>query len=349
MERLKPEEFLEQGNDYPIIDVRTPAEFEQGHIPGAFNIPIFSNEERVIIGTLYKKKGKEEAVEKGLEFVGPKMAGFVRKAKKLAGNKKRILVHCWRGGMRSGSMAWLFETAGLEVAVLAGGYKAYRNLVLSEIDKPRRYVILSGMTGTGKTELLHVLHENGSQIIDLEGLANHKGSAFGAIGEDPQPTTEQFANNLYVVMSALDPDKPTWIEDECRSIGRVFVPDELYVKMKIAPRVLILLSREVRIRRLVQDYGGFPIEELKASIEKIKKRLGGLKTKEALAALDENDLSVAADISLAYYDKAYTYDLTLCEEDNVRKLPLEDDDFQKWLPKIVEMGAEVCTRRIENL
>ena len=205
--------FLELGKELPIVDVRTPAEFEQGHIPGAHNIPLFSNEERAVVGTLYKKQGKDIATIKGLEFVGPNMANFAKQAKKLAVDNK-ILVHCWRGGMRSASMAWLFNTVGLDAQTLEGGYKAYRQYIRASFEWPYKVVILGGLTGSGKTDILKEMHKMGAQFVDLEGTAHHRGSSFGQIGQGTQPTNEQFENNLAEVWIKQDAEEIIWLEDE---------------------------------------------------------------------------------------------------------------------------------------
>ncbi|WP_462317487.1 tRNA 2-selenouridine(34) synthase MnmH [Marinilabilia sp.] len=311
---LSPSKFLKASEKYPVVDVRTPAEFAQGHIPGAINLPIFSNEERAVVGTFYKKEGRNEAVLKGLEFVGPKMAGFARKAENLAVDGS-ILVHCWRGGMRSGSMAWLFRTAGLKAGVLEGGYKAYRAHFRSELESQKwNFVVIGGPTGSGKTDVLYALAEKGEQVLDLEGLANHKGSAFGALGQPEQPTTEQFENDIHELFLTFDPERVIWVEGESRFIGRVYIPDLLFAQLMQAPLVMYDLNRDLRIERLVKDYGSFENDLLEQSVLKIQKRLGGLRTKQALAALEVNDYHKVADITLQYYDKGYANSLSRRDE-----------------------------------
>jgi len=215
--------FLELSKTNPIIDVRSPGEYEHAHIPGALNLPLFSNEERAEIGTIYKQRGRVKAVQRGLEVVGPKLAGFAKFA--LALQSENILIHCWRGGMRSSSMAWLLETVGINCTLLTGGYKSYRSRVLTSFEKPLKIILLGGYTGSGKTDLIKLLKEQGEQVLDLEGLACHKGSAFGAIGQGEQPSSEQFENLLSLEMEALDGEKVVWIEDESRNVGKVFVPE----------------------------------------------------------------------------------------------------------------------------
>ena len=196
-EVLQIEAFLERALSLPVIDVRSPAEFRQGHIPGAINLPLFDDQERKEVGTLYKQVNREAAIFAGFEFIGKKLADLARQGVKLAGRKKKLLVHCWRGGMRSQSMSWLFETTGISCALLDGGYKSFRKHVREQLALPITLKVLGGKTGSGKTLLLSRIQQLGEQIIDLEALAHHKGSAFGALGEPEQPTTEQFENHLF--------------------------------------------------------------------------------------------------------------------------------------------------------
>ena len=322
---LPVDEFLAEARRFPLVDVRSPGEYLHGHIPGAINIPLFTDEERARVGTLYKQKGAQEALLAGLEIVGPKMPGFVREACLIA-REGRLLVHCWRGGMRSGSFAWLMETAGLQVTTLRSGYKAYRRQVLSAYDLPLQLRIVGGETGSGKTEILQHIARAGEQVLDLEAIAHHRGSAFGALGQEPQPSVEQFENNLYDAFSRLDQSRPIWLEDESRSIGRVYVPNPLWAQMEQAPVYRIRIPQEVRLKRLVRDYGSFPKEELEAAILRISKRLGDLSTRQALEALHEGRLEETARISLAYYDKAYNFPHAKRNYAGVRFVDGEGDD-----------------------
>jgi len=309
MKKISPQELLAQKMQLPLLDVRTPAEFERGHIPGAINLPLFSNDERVIIGTLYKKEGKDVAVEKGLEFVGPKLSIFVKKAKELANNKE-IMLHCWRGGMRSSSMAWLFETAGLRPKVLLGGYKAYRQQVHQDFSERKLdLIVLGGATGSGKTLILHAMQDQGHQIIDLEQLANHKGSSFGAIDEEPQPITEHFENLLHQKILDQDLSKPVWTENESRGIGTVYIPEGFWKQMRMAPLFNISIPKENRLNILTQMYVGKDPSVLIPAFERIRKKLGGQHLNRAIESLHNGDYRTAADIALTYYDKAYGYGL----------------------------------------
>ena len=322
---IKPKEFLKKGIDIPIIDVRSPAEYAQAHIPGAVNLPLFNNEERATVGTIYKQKNKDKAILEGLKIVGPKMAGFVIKAKKISKNNK-ILIHCWRGGMRSGSMAWLFQTTGLNVEILDGGYKAYRQFIKKEFANNANILILSGSTGSGKTDILKELQKLGEQVIDLEGIAHHKGSAFGAIGEKKQNSTEQFENNLYKAWAKLDLKKRIWVEDESKAIGLNHIPEEIFFQMRNSPVVKINVPKEVRIKRLVKEYTNTDKEILIYHLNRIKKRLGPNETKLAIESVRNGDMTYAVDLSLTYYDKAYNYGLLKRELETISELNLNEDN-----------------------
>lgn len=321
-------------DDIVVIDVRTPKEFEQGHIPGAKNLPLFSNEERAKVGTCYKQKGKEEAIHLGLEIVGPKLASFVTTANKLAPNKN-ILIHCWRGGMRSSSMAWLLELSGFKIRILKGGYKAYRNFVLSVFERNYKLKNIGGRTGSGKTGLLYLLKEKGKQIVDLEELAQHKGSAFGNIGYKGQPTSEQFENKLAHALLKLNSNEEIWIEDESRSIGKCFIPLNFWQQLRNAPLYVVKIDDEVRIKKLLIDYGNADKEELAQAILKLEKRLGNEKMKEALQFLEEGNLEEVTKIMLRYYDKAYDHLLTQKETKEIHQINGEGITENQIIEKIL--------------
>ena len=203
VKRINIDEFLELAKSHLIIDVRSPSEYTHAHIPQAQNLPLFSDEERKVIGTAYKQLSRERAIKFGLDYFGPKMRTTIEEVETLAKvsesqthSSTTILVHCWRGGMRSGAVAWLLDLYGFKVFTLEGGYKAYRNWILQQFEKPFNFNIIGGFTGSGKTPLLYGLQKNNKTIIDLEGLANHKGSALGGIGQPPQPSQEMFENLL---------------------------------------------------------------------------------------------------------------------------------------------------------
>ncbi|RAU81535.1 tRNA 2-selenouridine(34) synthase MnmH [Pontibacter arcticus] len=317
---LTVQEFLEKAKQLPILDARAPKEFAVGHIPQAVSFPIFDDEERATVGTAYKQQGHDPAVLLGLDLFGPKMSAFVKQAGKVAQNKE-LLVHCWRGGMRSNAMAWLLDFSGFKVHLLEGGYKTYRHLIQEQFTKPWPILVIGGLTGSGKTDLLPYLQKAGQQSIDLEELASHKGSAFGSINMAPQPSTEHFENLLGTALLALNTQQPLWLEDESTSIGRVQMPKPFYDQMQQAPTLVLEIPREIRIRKLAEEYCQVEKDLLEAAVLKIKKRLGGLATQEALQAIATGDMEKMVEIALVYYDKAYTFELA--HKKHVFTLPLQ--------------------------
>lgn len=327
LEKIDVSRFLDLVENIPVVDVRSPSEYNTGHIPGAFNIPLFDDKERETAGIKYKKEGRSKAIIAGIELAGPKMHLKLQEALKIAKNGK-LLVHCWRGGMRSEAMAWLFLLGDIDTEILNRGYKAYRNYILSALSGKRKTIILGGMTGSSKTLILRHLKKQGQQVIDLEKLANHKGSAFGALGQPPQPSSEYFANLLFNEWKQINKDLPVWIEDESRNIGNVFMPDDFYNNLQDSPTIILLMEVKERLPRLMEEYSTYPPELLKGSIMKISKRLGGDKTKDALDAVDKDDLAKAVEIVLKYYDKAYLYGIKRKNRKNLIYLKTETDDIE---------------------
>lgn len=333
-------EFFSQDRTQPLLDVRTPSEFQQGHIPGAKNLPLFSNEERAEIGTLYKQVSPEKAYLRGLEIAGSQLADYVKLAFRLAPGR-RATVHCWRGGKRSGSLAALLDFSGFEVQVLTGGYKAYRQFVLEQFaNRQLRFVVLGGKTGSGKTETLGFLKEKGEQVIDLERLAHHKGSAFGALGEAAQPTVEQFENDLFEAFSKIDPNRRVWVENESRGIGRVFVPQGFWEQMKSAPLIHVEMPFERRVERLIADYAAFPPAELEECLLKIERKMGGQFMKAALDAFRANDLSKATGIALDYYDKTYLHATSKGNFCQRHELQVSDEPCREIATRLIEFANE---------
>ncbi len=298
------DEFLELRHMLPIADVRSEGEFNAGHIQRAHNIPILNNIERAEVGTTYKQKGKLEAIKTGFRLVGPRIIEIIEEALSVAG-KHELLVHCWRGGMRSSNFSRFVEMVGVKTHVLQGGYKAYRQKALESFSQPFQFVLIGGYTGSGKTEILSGLQKAGEQVINLENLASHKGSAFGGLMRDPQPTTEQFQNNLFEEILRLDINKRIWIEDESIAIGQIFLPDAFWHRMGNCPVVEIDVKKESRIERLVKEYGTADPKEFLSAMEKITKRLGGQHFQAAKTKLEEGDMHAVIDILLTYYDKTY--------------------------------------------
>ena len=327
-------EFLASGP--PVLDVRSPGEFGRGHIPGAVSMPLFGDAERAVVGTLYKQQGRDAAVLEGLRIVGPKLAGLVEQAREQA-PEGRIAVHCWRGGERSASVAWLLDKAGFpEVVTLRGGYKAFRRYVLASFEQPLPLCVLGGYTGTGKTQLLGLLKERGEQVVDLEALAHHKGSSFGALGEEPQPTTEHFENRLWRALTELDPKRTIWVEDESQRIGRVVLPDAFFRQLRDARLLFVDRPIELRAERLVKDYGSYDRAELAAAVERIRKRIGPQHCKTALEALDAGDLRTVALITLRYYDKTYAFGASKRDLGKVERIQVKGPDISDIATRILQ-------------
>ncbi|HMC99604.1 MAG TPA: tRNA 2-selenouridine(34) synthase MnmH, partial [Ferruginibacter sp.] len=319
------------------LDVRSPGEYTHAHIPGAHNLPLFSDEERKEVGTRYKQISREAAIKIGLDYFGVKMRKMVEAVEQLTGNsqlareswqplegkahdKNGVLVHCWRGGMRSAAVAWLLELYGFNVYLLVGGYKAYRKWVLAQFEHAYSFRIIGGYTGSGKTLLLRELGKQGNQIIDLEALASHKGSAFGALGEMPQPKQEMFenmlANALFATRCPLGGEQQLntsndqqagaiFIEDESQRIGNLQIPMALWYTMRKSPVYFVDIPFEERLDYITRDYGKHEKEKLVNAVIRIQKRLGGLDTRNAINFLVENNFKECFRILLNYYDKWY--------------------------------------------
>ena len=323
----------------PIIDVRSPSEYSKGHWPGAINIPLFTNSEREIIGKSYKKESRLKAIFNGLKITMPKTTKFLEiimqaTSKQVKGNKS-LRIYCWRGGMRSNSFAWLARTIGIKTYLLKGGYKNYRKWVLNQFESDLPIRLIGGKTGTGKTDLLNYINDKKIFVIDLEGIANHRGSSFGSLGMKRQPSTQQFENILAESLDKFHESNAIeiWLEAESSNLGKCRIPNSLYKKMKKAPIIEIIKTKNERIENLVNVYSQNSQTELKEAVNRISKRLGPQRTKEALVAIETKDWSEACKAMLDYYDKCYEYELDKIK--NINTIDLSGLSLKLSLIKIL--------------
>ncbi|WP_297229041.1 tRNA 2-selenouridine(34) synthase MnmH [uncultured Desulfovibrio sp.] len=376
----------------PLLDVRSPAEFQTAHIAGARNLPLFSDEERARVGTAYARQGQEAATLLALRLVGGRLADMVETARQLCPPQpltadaaavlaaspsarcaasspvpdhafpplpeapslpgRHVLLHCWRGGLRSRSVGWLLESCGFTVHLLRGGYRAFRAHVRKELARPRPVLILGGMTGCGKTDILHALADRGEQIIDLEGLANHRGSAFGAVAlSGGQPGNEAFENDLFEQWRTLDPRRPVWLEDESRRIGHVTLCEEFFRHIDTSPLLVVDLPQPLRIRRLVSIYGGTSpdsppepavAEALCAALQKLRRRLGSEACTRCCELVRAGRLDEAAGRVLHYYDKCYAHQQAQRSGRLLGRLTCEEDAPQETARRLTLLVAEVA-------
>lgn len=314
--------FIDPQSSVPIIDARSEGEFAKGHIPGSINIPLLDDKARKEVGTLYKQMGREAAIMKGLQLVGPRFYSLFKQIRQKA-FEKQVRIYCWRGGMRSQILCWLMNLAEYDIQILSGGYKAFRNHIHSLFAMQWKWIVISGKTGVGKTMLLQQLAAEGEQVLDFEGLASHKGSAFGHIGMNPQPTVEHFENLIGWVLCHFDPSKPIWIESESRFIGQVRIPDLLFNQTLNMPIIEVEVPEPVRRLLIMDSYGKQPVFELMEATQRLEKRLGNERTKEACNALSIGDFNGWLDVVLPYYDKTYAHSSGLRKGEVVR-FPVSD-------------------------
>ncbi|MCG3164684.1 MAG: tRNA 2-selenouridine synthase [Bacteroidia bacterium] len=346
------DQLLELRKSLPVLDVRSEGEYAHAHIPGAVSLPLLNNQEREKVGTCYKQKGREEAVLLGFDLVGHKFGNYIRNAKEILNEEFRMknssspitgylkpntfILYCWRGGMRSNIMAWLLEKAGMNVYVLEGGYKTFRNWVLNSFEMPLQLLVVGGKTGSGKTDVLHQLKDSGEQVLDLEGLAQHRGSAFGGLGQAEQPATEQFENLIALELASYDKTKTLWVENESSKIGRVKIPDALYKKMREANVVEIDVPLNKRIENIIRDYAGFPKEQLAEATKKIESKLGNERMKNCLQYLEQNDYYNWVRLLMEYYDKAYLHGKSMRTPGTVFTIDIEANEVAGTAARVID-------------
>ncbi len=326
----------------PLIDVRSPGEYYKGHMPNSINIPLFDNDERTIIGTIYKKDGREKAVIEGLKFVEKKLEFLLDSLLMIIDSQKIIpeknndesfiKIYCSRGGMRSQSISWLLEKYRFYPITLKGGYKTYRRWILDSFSKKWNIIVIGGKTGTGKTRLLSLLDKYKYQTIDLEGFACHRGSTFGGLGMKEQPSNEQFENKIAEKLYSFKTINNIFVEAESANIGKCKIPHEFFNQMKTSRRIEILRSESNRLHELINTYSVFKKEELQESVLRIKKRLGPQRTKIALESINDEKWDSVCRSVLDYYDKCYEYEKA--KNNNLTLLDLTDKEYNE---KILEL------------
>lgn len=305
----------QRGRGSLLIDVRTPLEFAEATIPGAVNVPIFSNEERVLVGTTFKQQGKIAARRLGVELVSPKIPELVRMVDEARqGHLGPVIVFCWRGGMRSLAITSFLNLAGIPARQLVGGHKGFRRKVVDFFehqDWPPIFV-LRGLTGVGKTRALHALARQGYPVVDLEGLANHRGSAFGALGLEPQPSQKMFEALLWDRLEQLKNKKFLLTEGESLHIGRLMVPKRFHQAMQVETSLWLTASLETRTQIILEEYPA--LDQLREQFEKplvsLKERLGKEKLNELRNLLNAGEWhSLVRELMIYYYDPLYLHTL----------------------------------------
>lgn len=300
------------------IDVRSPCEFSHGHVPGALNIPLFLDHERQVVGTTYKQQSAYEAMRVGLSFVIDRLPEIQSTLQKIS-DEKPMMIYCARGGMRSEYMTRLAHALGKKATQSPGGYKNFRQWVLQNFEKKYSLKRLGGFTGSGKTQMLIDAKAQGGFALDLEDLAQHKGSIFGGFGRSVSWGSEMFENRLAIELHALASrgSQPIWVEDESHLIGPCKIPDAFYLQMKQAPLWVVERTQEQRLKRLLMEYPLVSLDQILQASHHLAKRLGAERLRKIQMAVERGDKEAAACEWLSYYDVLYA---RLLEKQNYQVL-----------------------------
>jgi tRNA 2-selenouridine synthase len=341
---IEVEDSLELKNRI-FIDVRSESEYEEDRIQNSINIPILNDEQRKIVGTIYKQEGKEKAIEKGLELVADKLKDIYIELKKLSNEYDNLIVYCARGGMRSSLLVNFYSGLGINMHKLDGGYKSYRNYVinfLENADENYEFIVLHGLTGVGKTDALKYLEQKSVSSLDLEGLAQNCGSVFGYLGFKEKPPTQKMFETLLFEYIRNSKSKYIFTESESRRIGYVMLPENIYnMTIEKGYHILIEDSIENRVKRLVNQYVNLSYkddERILESIEKLRKRLGNEKTNylNEKLHLKEYD-AIAKELIIDYYDPLYKYSIDKFKYDYI----VDCNEFEKAMNNLVNIHRQL--------
>lgn len=303
------EEAFEKENVF-FVDVRSPDEFAKDAIPSAVNVPILDNEQRAQVGKIYQELGPKEARFLAVKLVSPLLPEKIKTIRDLA-DGKIVVVYCWRGGMRSKAMCEFLNLAGIPTLRLAGGYKSYRRFINNYFNEPPNFnfLVLYGLTGVGKTEILERLSFKDIPTLNLEALAKHRGSVFGAVGLPSQPSQKKFETDLYSVLNQYQANQYIFVEGESKKIGKLFIPEKIYAAIQRGKRILIYDSMLNRVNRIIKEYlvkSKYNIQEFETAITHLQKRIGNSKMQELLELLyTENFAEIVKELLISYYDKLY--------------------------------------------
>ena len=299
-----------------ILDARSPSEFAEDHLPGAINVPVLDDDERALVGTIYKQQSAFEAKRAGAPLVSYNIARHIETLFADRPREWRPLVYCWRGGGRSGSLAHVLRQVGWDARRLEGGYKAFRKQVVSDLDElPGRFGfrVICGATGSGKSRLLESLVEAGAQVLDLEMLAAHRGSVLGDLPDAPQPTQKSFETSLWTALSGFDPSRPVFVESESKKVGNLRVPDTLITRMRDSECVRLEAGERERVALLREDYAHFESrpQALAQKLDCLAPLHGAERIAQWKALLEAGDWdSLVRDLLESHYDPAYRKSLS---------------------------------------
>ena len=333
-----------------VIDVRSPAEFADDHVPGAISLPVLSNEERAEVGTLYVQVSRFTARKIGAALIARNVARHLETALKDKDGAFRPLIYCWRGGQRSGAMAIILAQVGWRTAVLHGGYKTYRRWVQRRLYDERpalRLVLLEGRTGSGKTEILGRLAARGIQTLDLEGLAEHRGSVFGGLANQPQPSQKMFESRLVAALEGLDLARPIMVEAEASKVGDCMTPPALWTAMTAAPRIAVSAPPPARAAYLARHYADIVADRavFEASLERLPIFPGRKAIGRWLALADAGDLeTLAGELIETHYDPSYDRAARKDPRPRLGEIALADLD-----PAAQEAAADQIARLVDAL